>query len=148
MKHDIISQFMTDSNKYIYKEDHNDNDNILSDLTIDHHPSRGCEYFFDQERALGEANDHGEIAQDEWVIGDLCVSEKCRLLKDNILKLKKSPGSLLDIRLLVMNDIFIFEADVNMSASKYFRLEDHNAIISSLNAKQYCQEMGVKAQQC
>jgi hypothetical protein len=49
---------------------------------------------------LGEANDHGEIAQDEWVIGDLCVSEKYRLLKDNTLKLKKNPGSLSDIRLL------------------------------------------------
>lgn len=86
--------------EYISEEDRDDNDNIPSDLTIDHHPSRECEYFFGQERVLGEANDHGEIAQDEWAIGDLCVSEKCRLLKDNTLKLKKSPGSLSDIRLL------------------------------------------------
>lgn len=88
-----------DSDKYIY-EDRDNNDSISSDLAIDHHPSRECEYFFDQERVLGEANDHGEIAQDEWVIDYLYVSEKCRLLKDSTLKLKKSPGSISDTRLL------------------------------------------------
>lgn len=46
-----------------------------------------------------------------------------------------------------MNDIFIFETDVDMSASKYFKLEDHSTIISSLNAKQYRPEMGIKAHQ-
>ncbi|KAI8874753.1 hypothetical protein K501DRAFT_314692, partial [Backusella circina FSU 941] len=66
-----------DGDKYISEEDSDDNDNIPSDLTIDHHPSRDCEYFFGQERVSGEVNDHGEIAQDEWVVGDLCVSEKC-----------------------------------------------------------------------
>jgi hypothetical protein len=90
-----------DSNGYIYEEDDGDNDNIPSDLTIDHHPGRECQYFFDHERVLEEANDHEEIAEeDEWVVGDLCVSEKCRLLKDNTLKLEKDPGSLSDIRLL------------------------------------------------
>jgi hypothetical protein len=34
-----------------------------------------------------------------------------------------------------------------MSASKYFRLEDHNAIISNINAKQHRPEMGIKAYQ-
>ncbi|KAI8376855.1 hypothetical protein BD560DRAFT_422380 [Blakeslea trispora] len=46
-----------------------------------------------------------------------------------------------------MNDIFIFDTDVNMSISKYFRKEDHSAIISSLNTKRHRPEMGVKAHQ-
>ncbi|CAO3699725.1 unnamed protein product [Rhizopus stolonifer] len=119
-----------DVDEYISEEDGDDNVNIPSDLTIDHHPSRECEYFFDQERVLGETNEHGEIAQDEWFI-----------------ELKKSPGSLSDIRLLAMNDIFIFDTDVNISASKYFRLEDHNAIIPSLNFKKHRPETGIKAHQ-
>jgi hypothetical protein len=34
-----------------------------------------------------------------------------------------------------------------MSASKYFGLEDHKAIISSLDTKKYRPKMGIKAHQ-
>ncbi|CAO3623611.1 unnamed protein product [Mucor hiemalis] len=46
-----------DGDKYISEEYSDDNDNSPSDLTIDHRPSRDCEYFFDQERVLGEATE-------------------------------------------------------------------------------------------
>lgn len=46
-----------------------------------------------------------------------------------------------------MEDIFIFDTDVDMSTSKYFRLKDHSAIITSLNTKQHRPEMGIKAYQ-
>ncbi|KAG2195880.1 hypothetical protein INT47_002923 [Mucor saturninus] len=137
-----------DSDGCIYEEDDGDNDNIPSDLTIDHHPGRECQYIFDHERVSEEASDHEEIAEeDEWVVGDLCVSEKCRLLKDNTLKLKKYPGSLSDIRLLAISDIFIFDKDINMSASKYFGLEDHKTIISSLDTTKYRPKIGIRAHQ-
>lgn len=76
----------SDSNGSIYEEDDNDDgDNIPSDLKVDHHPGRECQYFFDHE----EADNHKEIGkEDEWVVGDLCVSQKCRGLKDNTLSLK------------------------------------------------------------
>lgn len=87
--------------EYICEESDDDSDNIPSDLTIDHHPARECQYSFDCERVLEEAGDHEEVFEEgEWVVGDLCVSGKCRLLKSNTIKLEKDPGSLSDIRLL------------------------------------------------
>jgi hypothetical protein len=84
--------------EYISEEGRDNNDTIPSDLTVDHHPSRECEYFFGQESDLGEANNNEENTQAEWTIGDLCVSEKFRLLKDNTLKLKESPDNLSTFR--------------------------------------------------
>ncbi|GAA5804414.1 hypothetical protein HPULCUR_009907 [Helicostylum pulchrum] len=81
-----------------HEESDYDNDDIPSDLTIDHHLARECQYSFDCERVLEEADDHEEIfEEDEWVF---CFSGKCRLLKSNTLKLEKNPGSLSVIRLL------------------------------------------------
>lgn len=74
-----------------------DDDNFPSDLTVDHHPGRECQYFLEHE----EASDNEEVLEEgEWLIGDLSITKKCRLLKENTLKLSKDPGSLSDIRLL------------------------------------------------
>lgn len=44
-----------------------------------------------------------------------------------------------------MNDIFIFDTDTNMSASKYFGLEEHKTIISSLDTKKDRPKMDIRA---
>lgn len=71
-------------------------DNIPSDLTIDHHPDRECQYFLNLE----EASDDEVFEEDKWLINNLSFTSQCRLVKENTLKLNKEPGSLSDIRLL------------------------------------------------
>ncbi|RCH78030.1 hypothetical protein CU098_000306, partial [Rhizopus stolonifer] len=104
-----------------------DDDNFPSDLTVDHHPGRECQYFLEHE----EASDNEEVLEEgEWLIGDLSITKKC---------------SLSDIRLLAINGIFIFDTDISMSISKYFEFEDHKAIILSLKMNKYRPELCIKA---
>lgn len=55
--------------KYTYDRD---DDNFPSDLTVDHHPGRECQYFFEYE----EASDNEVFEEDEWLIGDLFITKK------------------------------------------------------------------------
>ncbi|CEP17990.1 hypothetical protein, partial, partial [Parasitella parasitica] len=89
---------------------------IPSDLTVDHHPYR-----------IYNANSR-------WVINNFCISDSCYNLKDTTLQVVKhiNPAQISDIRILVLNDIYVFDKNPAFSVSKYLPDNDHNAIKPTL----------------
>jgi hypothetical protein len=86
------------------QQEEDDDEEIPSDLTIDHHPGRMSEYHLQyqqqseqvQEQQLQHENQH-----DGWMLGDdYCVSDRCKLLKQNTQRFKKNSAPLSDLRIL------------------------------------------------
>lgn len=117
-----------------------------SDLTQDYRPQRVREcYFQDQER--GEQNDGGPAHDPDtkWALDDdFSISNKCKLLKINTIKMNKDPASLSDIRILALNDIYIFHTDVEMSVTKYFGSVKHAKIMSNFDFGTYRPQCAIK----
>lgn len=71
---------------------------LPSDLTIDHHPQRNADYFLLHDDFSVEIDIQGN--DNDWIIGDFNISDQCKSVKENTLGLKKNLASLSDIRLL------------------------------------------------
>lgn len=75
---------------------------LPSDISLDYHPNRTCEYFFQEVEML--VTDELSLWEDppvEWVLDNgTVISSKCKLFKGISLKKKSDPGSLSDIRIL------------------------------------------------
>ncbi|KAI9347894.1 hypothetical protein BD770DRAFT_307270, partial [Pilaira anomala] len=85
-------------------------DKIPSDLSIDHHPNRTCEYSL---KIIGSDEDKEEINstrrvktsnESKWMLNDICISDLCLRFKEASFKLAKGTDSLRlsDIRLLTL----------------------------------------------
>ena len=89
------------------KEEDEEN-KIPSDLTIDHHPHRTCEYTLTYAES-DEASTSTEADEDDskWIIDDTCISDLCFKLKSTTSQIVKhaNPAKISDIRILVLNDI-------------------------------------------
>ncbi|KAI8980908.1 hypothetical protein BDB01DRAFT_190499 [Pilobolus umbonatus] len=101
---------------------------------IDHHPQRNADYSLLQDAFFVEVDKQGNDS--DWVIGNFNISAKCKSVKGNTLGLKKNPASLLDIRLLSLNDIYLFDENIDGSITKYVGAELHNVIMSDFSF--YC----------
>ncbi|GAA5812379.1 hypothetical protein MFLAVUS_005831 [Mucor flavus] len=91
---------------------------IPSNVSIEHHPGRTCEYAVN----LTEADDHSNVDSSyNWIVDDTCVSGLCLNVKAVTLQLcrQTNPTQLSDIRLLVLNDIYVFDRDFSLSISEY-----------------------------
>ncbi|OAD01816.1 hypothetical protein MUCCIDRAFT_111155 [Mucor lusitanicus CBS 277.49] len=109
--------------------------NPPSDITVDYHPLRTAEYHFVDPNADDEEVDTDET--DEWIVDDVNVSQKCRDIKANTVNLTNAPESLSDLRLLCLNDMYLFEQELDRSISRYFGSSSHRRIITSIHYKQY-----------
>ncbi|KAI9471860.1 MAG: hypothetical protein EXX96DRAFT_622048 [Benjaminiella poitrasii] len=102
-----------------------------SDLTFDHHPQRTADYFLLHDDSYEEIDKQSD--DENWIIGNFNVSDKCKSVKENTLGLKKNPASLSDIRLLSLNDIYIFDENIDGSITKYFGAELHKVVMSDIS---------------
>ncbi|KAI8983576.1 hypothetical protein BDB01DRAFT_698700, partial [Pilobolus umbonatus] len=75
-----------------------------------------------------------------------CISDLCISIKNATTQMSNSvnPAQLSDMRLLALNDIYLFNKNYASSISKYFSLAVHNALKSSLLFKKYYSERGVQ----
>ncbi|KAI8875860.1 hypothetical protein K501DRAFT_201728 [Backusella circina FSU 941] len=108
---------------------------IPSDLTIDYHPYRTCQYSLTYAEAEEISKSiETDNANSRWVINNICISDLCYNLKDTTLQLVKhiNPAQISDIRILVLNDIYVFDKNSVFSVSKYFPDNVHNAIKPTL----------------
>lgn len=126
-----------------YDSDENET-RFPSDLSLDHHPRRTSDYSLSFQ---GNSTQSEDSANDiKWVLNDNCISDLCFNLKSTTIQMIKTvnPAQLSDIRLLVLNDIYLFDKNYASSISKYFTLAVHNALRSSLLFETYYPERGIQ----
>ncbi|CAO3664867.1 unnamed protein product [Rhizopus stolonifer] len=135
-KYNEVKEDSEEEQEYSKEEQENSevDEDFPSDLTIDHHPQRTADYFLHDDSS--EEIDK-QIDDDNWIIGNFNVSDKCKLVKGNTLGLKKNPASLSDIRLLTLNDIYIFDEKIDESVTKYFGVDLHRLVMSDINFNSY-----------
>ena len=133
-------------------EESEEEDKIPSDLSIHHHPYRTCEYtlaFTDEEKeeeGEGDETDFENTSDEsEWMLDGVSISDLCFDLKNTTLKLTKytDPAQLSDIRLLALNDIYIFDRDSTSSVSKYFPTKVHTMLKPTLSFDTYLPTRGL-----
>ncbi|CAO3690315.1 unnamed protein product [Rhizopus stolonifer] len=80
----------------------------------------------------------------KWVLNDYCISDLYFSVKSMTIQMikKVNPAQLSDIRLLVLNDIYLFDSNCASSVSKYFTFTVHNALKPSLLFKTYYLKRG------
>lgn len=80
------------------------------------------------------------------MLNDNCISDLCFNLKSTTIQMINTvnPAQLSDIRLLVLNDIYLFDKNYASSISKYFTLAVHNALRPSLLFETYYPERGIQ----
>lgn len=94
-----------------YDEESDEEVKIPSDLSIDHHPHRICEYALtstnsdeEQEEEIEEdATEFEDTLESEWMLDGVCISDLANL---KLVK-RTDPAQLSDIRLLALNNIYI-----------------------------------------
>ncbi|KAG1047743.1 hypothetical protein G6F43_009827 [Rhizopus delemar] len=84
-----------------------------SDLTFDHHPQRTTDYFLLHDGSSEEVDKQSDDG------------------------LKKNPASLSDIKHLSLNDINIFDENIDESLTKYFGVELHKVVMSDISFNCY-----------
>lgn len=115
---------------------------IPSNVSIEHHPGRTCEYAVN----LTEADDHSNVDSSyNWIVDDTCVSGLCLNVKAVTLQLcrQTNPTQLSDIRLLVLNDIYVFDRDFSLSISEYCTTKVHVSLRSTLYFENYLAKRGL-----
>ncbi|KAG2205501.1 hypothetical protein INT47_005875, partial [Mucor saturninus] len=106
-----------------------------SDLTIDHHPQRNADYSLLHDNFSVEVDNQDNGS--DWVIGSFNISDNCKSVKGNTLSLRNNPASISDIRLLSLNDIYIFDENIDGSVTKYFGAELHEVVMSDISFNCY-----------
>ncbi|KAI9336265.1 hypothetical protein BD770DRAFT_245410 [Pilaira anomala] len=116
-----------------------------SDQTYDYHPQRTADYFLLHDNS-SEQITLNESDTNNWIInGNLNISIRCKLVKENTLGLNKNPSGFSDIRLLSLNDIFIFDENMDASITKYFGTESHEMIMSDISYSCYLPHQPIKS---
>lgn len=117
-------------------EESTDEEKIPSDLSAHHHPQRTCEYtlaFINAEKKEewgAEATALDKALDSNWLLDGLSISDLCYGFKTATVKLAKraDPAQLSDIRILAMNDVFLFDRNAAPSVTKYFPSEVRTAL--------------------
>lgn len=108
------------------EEEDDEEDRIPSDLSIEHHPRRTCQYTLTfTESDKDPINTEAATDDSKMILNDTCISDLCFNLKNTTAQLAKhtNPQQLSDVRLLVLNDVYIFDRNFASSVSKYFSTE-------------------------
>lgn len=105
-------------------EESDEEDRIPSDLSIEHHPRRSCEYThfyrirWRFNKHCSEATSNAATEDDsKWMISGICKTVQ--------LAKQINPAQLSDIRLPLLNDVYIFDRNFGSSISKYFSTKIH-----------------------
>ena len=121
---------------HFYDEEDDEEDKIPSNLSIGHHPKRTCDYILTFTESDTDPTDT-EAAADgsKWILNDACISDLCFNLKNTTVQLVKhvNPAQLSDIRLLVLNDVYIFDRNFVSSDSKCFSTKIHITLKPTLS---------------
>jgi hypothetical protein len=121
---------------HFYDEEDDEEDKIPSNLSIDHHPKRTCDYILTFTESDTDPTDT-EAAADgsKWILNDTCISDLCFNLKNTTVQLVKhlNPAQLSDIRFLVLNDVYIFDRNFVSSDSKCFSTKIHITLKPTLS---------------
>lgn len=118
-------------------------DKIPSDLSIDHHPYRTCDYSLTPVHVDEEGvntNELNNISNDsKWILENVCISDLCFNVKNATMKLleRADPAQLSDIRLLALNDIYKLDKNFASSVSKYFTTKIHTSLKPALSFESY-----------
>jgi hypothetical protein len=126
---------------------------IPSDLSIDHHPRCTNDYTLSFQKGSTQLEEEDVLVEKDattndtkWMLNNHCISDLCLKLKNTTMQIIKQTNSaqLSDARLLVLNDIYLFDKNHAMTVSKYFTLEIHNTIKSSLFFEAYFPPRGIQ----
>ena len=123
---------------------------------MDYHPLRTAEYHFvdPNEEEEQDNNQEAEDVQDfsgysgneeDWSVDEINVSKRCKLVKANTINLGNAAEPLSDIRLLCLNDMYLFKHELNQSTSRYFGVTAHRKVVASFHYDQYCEEAATQA---
>ncbi|KAI8057547.1 uncharacterized protein B0P05DRAFT_498570 [Gilbertella persicaria] len=141
---EYYDELVSGSKSYETLEEQEDNDqengeieDFPSDLTLNHHLQRKAGYFLYHDDFSEETDKQDDDDDDDWIVENFNVSDKCKSMKENTLGLKKNPSSLSDIRLLALNDIYIFDEKIDKSVTKYFGVDLHKLIMSDIDFNSY-----------
>lgn len=125
-------------------EEYEDETRFPSDLSIDHHPGRTNDYSISFQGNSAQSEDI--VSDIKWKLNDHCISDLCLNVKSKTIEMINmvNPAQLSDVRLLALNDIYLFDKNQASSISKYFTLAVHNALKLSLLFETYYPERGVR----
>ncbi|KAG1040106.1 hypothetical protein G6F43_012355 [Rhizopus delemar] len=73
------------------------------------------------------------------------ISQRCFGFKENTKKMKDNPANLSDMRLLALNDIYLFKNNIDASLTRYFELDVHKSILSAWDLNPFLPEPPIKA---
>ncbi|KAL9549013.1 hypothetical protein MBANPS3_005425 [Mucor bainieri] len=110
-----------------------------SDLSIDHHPHRTCEYALTFTDTDEEREEEQDTPESSWMSDGVCISDLCFNFKkaSSNLAERTDPAQLSDIRLLALNDIYLFDRNSAFSVSKYFSTKVHILLTPTLSFDAY-----------
>ncbi|CEP12730.1 hypothetical protein [Parasitella parasitica] len=122
-----------------YDEENDEEDEIPSDLSINHHSQRTCEYTLTFTNSDEEKEEKENTSESEWMLDGVCISDLCFSLKNACLKLaeRTDPAQFSDTRLLALNDIYMFDSNSAFSVSKYFPTKVHTLLTPTLSFDAY-----------
>lgn len=72
-----------------------------------------------------------------YLMNGYCAFQKCKLFKTNTIKINNNSSSLSDLRLLSLNDMYLFEQEMELSITRYFDTSVHKRIIVFMNYRLY-----------
>ncbi|KAG2210874.1 hypothetical protein INT47_000028 [Mucor saturninus] len=132
----------SDENAGDERDSDKDETKFPSDLSIDHHPRRTSDYSLLIEGSSSQSE--GSADNFRWMLDNTCISDLCFSVKSTTLQMVNNinPAQLSDIRLLAVNDIYLFDKNHASSISKYFSLGVHNPLEPSLLFETYHLENG------
>ncbi|KAI8641965.1 hypothetical protein BD408DRAFT_345156 [Parasitella parasitica] len=119
-----------------------------SDLSMNHQPLRTNEHTlsYNDEEAEEEEEDNEEGDNNDWIVDKIYnISKECYAFKHNTLRSQANPSTLSDIKIMAMNDIYLFSNEPNNSITKYFLHGMHKLIMAELKCNKNLPEMPDKA---
>ncbi|KAL9541102.1 hypothetical protein MBANPS3_009311 [Mucor bainieri] len=129
--------FIFFSDGYGSDESNSSQEKLPSDISINHHPHRTNDYVIsynnENEEEEQEEGQEEEQSSSNWVVdGIYDITKECYEFKSNTLRSQANPSTLSDIKILAMNDIYLFSNERNNSITKYFLNDMHKSIMAEL----------------
>ncbi|KAG2206919.1 hypothetical protein INT45_001264, partial [Circinella minor] len=123
-----------------------------SQHSLNYHRLRVCDYYFVDGVEGAQQQEEGQQQQVRWLVAGINqnaeaydISQRCFGFKENTKKMKDSPANLSDMRLLALNDIYLFKDNIDASLTRYFGLDVHTSILSTWDLKPFLPEPSIKA---
>ncbi|KAG1520862.1 hypothetical protein G6F46_009038 [Rhizopus delemar] len=123
-----------------------------SQHSLNYHRLRVCDYYFVDGIEGAQQQEETQQQQVRWLVAGINqnvetydISQRCFRFKENTKKMKDNPANLSDMRLLALNDIYLFKDNIDASLTRYFRLDVHTSILSAWDLKPFLPEPSIKA---